>query len=278
MGDSGLGAHLQVVEYRHAGGLAAGAGGGGHGHQWLERSRDRLANADRMIDVGEQVRRVGGVQVGRLRGVHAGAPAHRREPVAAALPGGADRLLKRSVAGLYPGLGIADRVDAGATQRLARHRHRFRLRHYRIGHQERAPHAEGAHLETQLAGGAGTELDARPFHVEDRLSGHNLAAHDAPFRRRVGSSRVRLVLGFAVQKGHPRKSPAQGGAGYRISGWPARQPSLVTVICLGCALADLGTVTVSSPSRKRALICSASTSCGSAKERLKAPLRRSRIT
>ena len=74
------------------------------------------------------------------------------------------------------------------------------------------------------------------------------------------------------------RAPRKAGLGYRISGRPMCQAPLVTVICLACVLADLGTVTVNSPSRKQALICSASTSCGSAKERLKAPLRRSRIT
>ena len=94
MGDAGLGPHRQVIEYRHAGGLAAGAGRGGHCHQRLQRSRDRLAAADRVVHVGEQLRRVGGVQVGRLGGVHGRAAAHRGKPVTTALSGGADRLLE----------------------------------------------------------------------------------------------------------------------------------------------------------------------------------------
>ena len=195
MGDAGLGAHSQVVEHRHPGGLAAGTGGGGHGHQGLEGPRDRLAAANGVIDVGQQLGGVGGVEVGRLGGVDAGAAAHGGKAVATALLGGADRLSKRGVARLHPGFVVADRVDAGAAQGLARHRHRFQLRHYRIGNQQHAAHAERAQLEAQLAGRAGPELDARPLHVEDRLSGHNRGPHDAPFGRRVGSS---IIIGEQI--------------------------------------------------------------------------------
>ena len=177
MGDPGLGAHRQVVEYRHAGGFAAGAGGSGHRHQRLERSRHRLAAANRLIDVGQQLRRVGGVEIGGLRGVDAGTASHRGEPVAAALPGGADCFPERGVAGLDSRFRVADGVDAGAAQRLARHRHRLQLRQYRVGDQQRAAHAQGAQLEAQLARGAGPELDARPFHVDDRLGCHARAQY-----------------------------------------------------------------------------------------------------
>ena len=142
--DAGLGAHLQVVEDRHAGSLATGAGGGGHRHQRLERSGHRLAASDRVVDVGEQLGRVGGVQVGRLGGVHGRAAADRGKAVAAAVAGGADRVQERGVAGLDARVGEQHCIDAGAAQRLARYRHRLRLRHHGVGDQERAPHAEGA--------------------------------------------------------------------------------------------------------------------------------------
>ncbi len=87
---------------------------------------------------------------------------------------------------------------------------------------------------------------------------------------------------FSVNVRRPSAGPMQRApreAGLSVGQrWPLCQAPLVTAICLRCAVAVLGTVTVSSPSRKLALICSGSTSCGSAKERLKVPLRRSRIT
>ena len=54
-GDAGLGVHPGQVEYRYAGGLAAGTRGGGNCNQRLQRARHRQALADGRIHVVQKI-------------------------------------------------------------------------------------------------------------------------------------------------------------------------------------------------------------------------------
>src|SRR5437764_13617103 len=105
--------HLDQVEDGHAGGLAARAGGRWYGDQRLESAGDRLTAADRRVHVGEEVGRIGGVQVGGLGRVHARAAAHGDIAVECAVRREADRLLEGSGGWFYSHLNEepARRVD-----------------------------------------------------------------------------------------------------------------------------------------------------------------------
>ena len=68
MGNPRLGMHRLEVEDGHAGSLAPCPRRSGNADQWFQGARNGSALADRCIDVGEKVRRIGGVEVRRLGG------------------------------------------------------------------------------------------------------------------------------------------------------------------------------------------------------------------
>ena len=100
VGDAGFGLALDEVKDGDAGGFAAGAGGGGNGDQRLERAGDRLAVADRGVDVVEEVSRIGGIEVGGLGRVDACCRRRRRRTNRTSLPGDGDGIVKAAVGGL----------------------------------------------------------------------------------------------------------------------------------------------------------------------------------
>ncbi len=92
--DAGLGVHLQQIEDRYAGRLAAGAGGGRNGDQRLEPTRYGLTPTNGRVDVGQEVCRIGRVQIGRLRRVDARPATDGDVAVEVALGRKADRFLE----------------------------------------------------------------------------------------------------------------------------------------------------------------------------------------
>ena len=76
VGDAGLGMHLDEVEDRDSGGLAARAGRRRDRDQGLQRPGDGHALSDGRIHVVEKIRRVGRVQIGCLGRVDRRSPAH----------------------------------------------------------------------------------------------------------------------------------------------------------------------------------------------------------
>ena len=100
VGNAGFGVHLQQVKDGHASGFAAGAGRGGDGNQRLQFARHRSPFANGWVDVGQKVGGPGGVEIGRLGRVHAGAAAHGYIAVKFAVGGKANGLLKRFIGGL----------------------------------------------------------------------------------------------------------------------------------------------------------------------------------
>ena len=115
--DAGLRAHLREVEDGDAGTFAARARGGGTGDMGLQRSGYGRAAADRGVDVGEEIGRIGGIEVGGLAGVDHRAAAKRNEAVETTLLGELRRLLEGVIGGLDAHLVIDDGVDAGILER-----------------------------------------------------------------------------------------------------------------------------------------------------------------
>ena len=70
MGNAGLHLHFQNVEDSHAGAFTGGAERGGAGNVRFQRARNGLSLADWKVHIGEQVRRIGGVEIARLGGIH----------------------------------------------------------------------------------------------------------------------------------------------------------------------------------------------------------------
>ena len=112
VGDAGLGVQRLVVEDRHSGRLRAGAGRRGDGDEWPQRARDRSAFADRRVDVGQQRRGVGRVEIGGLGRVDDAAAADGDEAIEAAVRGERGGLHERLVGRLDADLVVEDGVDA----------------------------------------------------------------------------------------------------------------------------------------------------------------------
>ena len=92
---------FQKVVDGHAGGLAAGAGRGGNGDQRFQRSGHGAALADGGVDVGQEIRRMGGVQVGHLGGVHAGSASHAHVAIEIAIGGKSNGLMEGDIRRLH---------------------------------------------------------------------------------------------------------------------------------------------------------------------------------
>ena len=157
--DAGLDVPLQQVEDRHAGRLAACAGGGRDGDQRLEPSGHRLALADRRVDIRQEVRRIGRVQVGGLGRVHHRSAADRDVAIETAVGGEPDRLLERDVGRLDPHAIVQHRIQPLSPQRRQRDRHRFAPCQVRVGDDHHPPRVELAHVVAHLTRGARPELD-----------------------------------------------------------------------------------------------------------------------
>ena len=65
-----------------------------------ERAGHGLGLADRQIHIGEQIRRIGGVEIGRFGGIHYRAAADRYKAIKIALAGELRAGQKRAVGGL----------------------------------------------------------------------------------------------------------------------------------------------------------------------------------
>ncbi len=131
MGNAGLGVHGRVVEDGHAGGLAAGARGGGDGDQRLDRAGHGLAQADGRVDVGQQVGRIGGEEIGDLGRVDARSAAHGHVAVKLTVDREGDGVGKRAIGRLDAHPVVEHGVDAGLCQRGHGHGHRLKQRHPR---------------------------------------------------------------------------------------------------------------------------------------------------
>ena len=88
---------FQEIENRHARGLTACPGRGGDGDQRFQGAWDWTSLADGLVDVGQKISRVGGVQVGGLGRVHRRATADSHITVKLALRREPDGLLEGHV-------------------------------------------------------------------------------------------------------------------------------------------------------------------------------------
>ena len=104
--DAALGLLVGDVEDRHRGGLGSGARRRRDRQQRLQRPGRLAALADRRVDVVHDRRRVGGDEVGDLRGVEARAAADADEAVEVPVDGEVGRLLQR----------LRRRLDADAVE------------------------------------------------------------------------------------------------------------------------------------------------------------------
>ena len=81
MSDAGLHFHVKNIEDCHAGAFACGAKSGRAGYMRLEWPRNWLCLADWFVDIGEQIRWIGGVEVACFGCVHDRATANRDKAV-----------------------------------------------------------------------------------------------------------------------------------------------------------------------------------------------------
>ena len=160
VGDARLHPHLEEVENRHTGRLAARARCRGYGYERLQRPGNRAGLSDRRVYVGEKVRRVGFVEIGGLGRVHTRAPAHRHVRVEPSLGREGYGLLEGHVRRLHMDPVEQDGVDSLRPQRLEGDRNRLGLREARVRDDHHAPGPQPAHLEPDLAGDARAVLDA----------------------------------------------------------------------------------------------------------------------
>ena len=112
---------------------------------------------------------MGGVEVRRLGGVHAGAASHGDVPVEAAVDGESYRLFEGDVGRLDVGLVEEDSVDALVSQGVEGGGNGLAVGEVWISDDHHAPRAEAARLEADLAGDARPELDAGGVYREGGL-------------------------------------------------------------------------------------------------------------
>ena len=163
---AGLGLHLEQVEDGDAGAFACRAEGGRTGDVGFQRPRHRARLADGGVDVGEELRRMGGQQVGRLAGIHHRAAADRDEAVETAFGGERGPRLERAVRRLDLHGVVDDAVDAGGAQGFQHDGQRFQVAHHRVGVDGDAGHGEGAGVVADFPQGPAAELDLRRLHGE----------------------------------------------------------------------------------------------------------------
>ncbi len=174
VGDARLGVHLDVIEDRDAGRLAAGAGCGRDGDQRLAAGQALACLADRRIDIGQEVGGIGGIQVGGLGGIDAGTTADRHVAVEGAIGRELDRLVEGGIGRLDAGAIEQYRVQPLGPQRFERDPDRIAVSQVRIGHDHDPRCPESFHLEPDFAGSAQTIFDAGRVHGEDRFRPHVL--------------------------------------------------------------------------------------------------------
>ena len=202
VGDAGLCVQRRVVEDRHPGGLAPRPGGGRHRDQRLERPGNRLAFADRRVDVVEKVRRIGRVEVRRLGGVDRRSASDRHEGVEVPFGREIDRVAEGHVGGLDVDAVEERAGDPVVAQALEHGRHRRELRQVRIGqdHHPLCVHLREVHAD--LARDARAEPDARGSELERVFEGH-------------GSSSGRAQRAFAGRLPDAPPEPDDGKAHQR---------------------------------------------------------------
>ena len=125
------------------------------------------------VDVSQEIRRIGGIEIGRLGCVHAGAASDRDITVKLPILRKPDGLLERDVRGLDANPVEEDGVNACMAQRLKRYRHRLTLRQVGIGYNHHAAGTQFFHIVPHLAGHAGAVLDAGRIHGESGLESHD---------------------------------------------------------------------------------------------------------
>ena len=162
--DARLGVQRSVIEDRHAGCLASRPGRGRHRDERLQPPGDRKPLTDRRIDIGQQFRGIGRVQVGGLGRIDARAAADGDITVESPLDRKRDGGLKRLVRGLDLDLIEQHRIDSRASAApRAPATGSFSARLGSVTTMtRRAPH--WPHVVPDLAGHAGAVLDAGGIH------------------------------------------------------------------------------------------------------------------
>jgi hypothetical protein len=119
MGDARLGLPLDKIKDRHARRLAPRAGGRRNGDQRLQRPGDRLAAADRRVDIVEEVGRISRIKIGRLRRVDRAAAADGDERIEVAQPRDVDGRVKAAIRRLRLDGVKRLEIDPGRLERFA---------------------------------------------------------------------------------------------------------------------------------------------------------------
>ena len=239
VGDAGLRLQLLVVEDGHAGRLAAGPRRRRNRDQRLQRTGHRQPLADRRVHVVEKIgRRIGGVEIDRLRRVDHRAAADGDERVERPRLGERDGVEKRLVARL-DAHAVVDRVrNLVLLQRLEHRPHRRQLREHRIGHDQHELRAHLGQVHADFARHADAEAHAGDGHLERDVFGHAGQIIIAEIARRSDhgvdqSARRAVVEPGALRPIRPAASPdasRSSGAntpvsGARVSLFPAGRPS-----------------------------------------------------
>ena len=172
MRDAGLGVPGHQIEDRHAGGFAAGAGRGRDGDQRFERAGDRLALANRRVDIVEEVGRIRGVQIGRLGRIERAAATHCQEGVK---PAGRRKL--GSI--LKTGVGRFDRdaieqfvIHAGVGQRGLHGAAGRQIKQRRIDDQHHFADLHVSQVQSHFGGRPRTEADVGRGHLKRGVVSH----------------------------------------------------------------------------------------------------------
>ena len=168
-GDAGLGRHGQQIEDGDAGHLAAGARRRRAGDVRSQRSRHRRSVTDRSVDVGQEVGRVGGVQVGGLGGIDHRAAADRHIAIGVGLRRECRCPRERFIRRFDVYLGIADDVDARRPQGMSRRVEDLQRGHIGIGEQRHSGHAESPCAVAEFLQAAPAEGDPGCVNRERRV-------------------------------------------------------------------------------------------------------------
>ena len=115
---------------------------------------------------------MGGVEVGGLRRVDAGAAAHGDVGVEAPLGGDADGLAEGGVRGLHVDAVEELVLDPGVVEGLAGRGHRLQAGDLRVGDQQRPPGAHVGQVHADLRGDPGAAADAGGGHLEGGVAFH----------------------------------------------------------------------------------------------------------